>query len=170
MNQFKKICLSVAIPKIIIVLAVLLVFLLVFQAGFAVGFRKAAFSFNWDKNYMTGGFDDPRSFMAPFMRDIDDVNPHGAVGEIISIRLPSILVKRSSGAEEVINIGPMTSIRNLRLVASTSDLALHKQVIVIGEANDSGQIDASLIRILPPQSFSSTTSAIFIPPMMRSYR
>lgn len=149
-------------------LVVALIVLLIFQAGFAIGFRKAAFSFNWNKNYINdNNFDDPRSFMAPFMHDSDDINPHGAVGEIISINLPTILLKRSNGPEEIIHISTTTEIRNLRQTASTSDLTLHKLIIVIGEANNHGQIDAALVRILPTETFGSSTSNYPISPMMR---
>lgn len=158
-NKFKKFFSSHAVPKAIAVLAIFLVILIIFQAGFIVGFHKATFSFNWDKNYLSN-LNDPRSVMASFMQDNDDVNPHGAVGEIISINMPSILVRRSGGAEEIINIGTTTVIRNLRQIASSSALTLHKQVIVIGEANTSGQIDATLIRILPEESSSSTLMKI----------
>ena len=165
MNKLNKFFTSGTIPKVITILVIILVFLLIFQAGFVVGFRKAAFSFNWNKNYMMNGHD-PRSIMAPFMYDRDGINPHGAVGEIISINLPSILVKRTSGTEEVINIGPKTDIRSMRQIASTSDLTLHKQVIVIGEANSNGQIDATLIRILQ-ESSNYSTSTTPISPMRR---
>lgn len=160
---------SGTIPKIIFILVIILAALLIFETGFVVGFRKAAFSFNWNRNYMMGNIGDPRSFMAAFMHDNDDVNPHGAVGEIISVKLPSILVKRSGGAEEIINIGPDTAIRNLRQMASTSDLTLHKQVIVIGEADEKGQIDATLIRILPDEAWGIPTSTVPSNPMPRRF-
>ncbi len=157
MTSFNKFIRSGTIPKIVFTLVGVLILLLTLQVGYFLGYRKATFSNNWNKNYISkinGG----RSMMAPFMYDNDEINPHGAVGEIISVNLPAILIKRSKGAEEIINIGPKTTIRYYNQIASTSDLVLHKQIIAIGEANEDGQIDATLIRILSNESPSSTTS------------
>jgi hypothetical protein len=92
---------------------------------------------------------DPRSLLAPFMQRGDEINPHGAVGEIVSKNLPKIMVKGPNRAEEIVNINSDTSIRKFRNVASTNDLAIGEQVIVIGEPNSVGEIDAVMIRIMP---------------------
>ena len=111
------------ISKIVLILLVLLIILVVFQAGFIVGYHKGAFSSNLDRNYMRGP-DDPRSFFDPFMHDGDDVNPHGAIGEIVSMNLPVIMIKGPRMAEETIIVSANTTIRNFRQIASTSDLTV----------------------------------------------
>ena len=144
-------------------LAALLLALIIFQAGIFVGYRQAEFSSHWRDSY-TMSFNDPRSAFAPFMRDQDDATPHGVVGEIASVSLPEIMVKGTGTAEEVVLVSTTTSIRNFRQDGVASDLKAGEQVIVIGTPNDSGQIEASFIRIVPPPpalapgfSASSTT-------------
>lgn len=150
-----------SVSKIIGGLGILLVVLIIFQAGVFVGYHKGTFSSNWNNNYMMRGANDPRSFFAPFMHNGDNINPHGAVGEIVSTNFPLVMIKGPNRAEEVIIIGSNTTIRNFRQTASTSDLIVGKQVVVIGEPNDKGQIQAELVRIMPnpPSGF---------PPMMSS--
>jgi len=150
---------SNSISKIILILSVLLIILVVFQAGFLVGYNKGVFSNNWSKNYMMRGPDDTRSFFAPFMHDDDDVNPHSAAGEIVSINLPTIVIKGPGRAEEIVIIGNDTTIRNFRQSASTSDLVVGKSVVVIGQPNDKGQINASLVRIIPIPKMASSSSS-----------
>lgn len=136
-------------PKIILILSILLVALLIFQAGVVVGYRKGVFSNNWNKNYTVRGIDDPHSFLAPFMQRGDGLNPHGAVGEIISINPPEIMIKGPGRAEEMVIVNQDTEIRNMRQIASTTDLGVGKFIVVIGSPNDKGEINASLIRIVP---------------------
>jgi hypothetical protein len=148
---------SNSISKLVIALLIILIILVVFQAGFMVGYHKGVFSSNLDRNYMRGP-NDPRSFFEPFMHEGDDVNPHGAVGEIVSMNLPVIMIKGPRMAEEVILVNSNTTVRNFRQTASTSDLSIGKSVIVIGEPNERGEIEASLVRIIPAPPFSLATS------------
>ena len=136
------------VSKMILALAIILVILLIFQAGVAVGYRRGAFSSNWSSAYGRG-LDDPRSIFAPFVHDSDDINPHGAVGDIVSVRLPGMMIKGPNSAEQVVTISPTTTVRFIHSVASTSDLTPGSQVIVIGEPQGNGSIDATFIRIMP---------------------
>ena len=139
---------SNVVSKIILILAALLVILLIFQAGIMVGYRRGFFASNW--NGAHGQImDEPDSIFAPFVHDSDDINPHGAVGNIVSVRLPSILIKGPNSAEQVITISSTTAIRFIHSNASTSDLVPGNQVIIIGEPKDNGSISAAFIRIMP---------------------
>jgi hypothetical protein len=77
------------------------------------------------------------------------MNPHGAVGEIISVRLPEIMVKGPSGNEAVVLISSTTSIREMRNEASTSVLSVGQQVVTIGTPDEQGVIHAAFIRVIP---------------------
>jgi len=150
---------SNAISKIIGILAILLIILIIFQAGFIVGYHKGAFSSNWNRNYVMRGVNNPESSFAQLFHDNDDVNPHGVIGQIVSMDLPVIMNKGPGRAEEVVIINKDTIIRNFKDMATTSDLEIGKALIVIGEPNDKGEITASLIRIMPspPSIMSSST-------------
>jgi hypothetical protein len=162
---FKEFTQSKDFSKIIYIIGGLLVALVVFQAGIFVGYRVAAFSINWD-NAHNADVRSPQSIFAPFGRDMDDVNSHGAIGEIISVQLPVIMVKGPSGNEAIVLISSATSIRNMRNLASTSDLKVGSQIVTIGTPDEQGRIDATFIRLVPaPQSsFGSSSTPSNTPP------
>ena len=164
---FKEFVQSSTFTRIIYVIGGLLIALVVFQAGIFVGYRVAAFSINWD-NAHSGNLKDPRSIFAPFARDADDMNPHGAIGEIISVKLPKIMVKGPSDDEEIILVSGMTSIRNMRSAATSSDLKVGQQVVVIGTPDDQGEIQATLIRVIPLPSPDTKATAEPVTPTSTS--
>lgn len=138
------------VAKLTLALGILLVALLIFQAGIFFGARRESFACNFDRAFFGRG-DAQRSILAPFRKF--DPNPHGVVGNIVSVRLPSIMVKGDrSTDEEIVTITPQTVIRRFRDNASTTDLVPGNQIIVIGEAGQDGTIKASLIRIMPSPS------------------
>lgn len=125
-----------------------IVLVLVFGAGVAVGFKKASFSYRFGENYqqLFGGRRDllregnGRGFM----------NSHGAAGEIISIAGNSIVIKGSDGAEKNILAPDTVAIRANQQDIKFADLKIGESITVIGAPNDQGQIEARLIRIMPP--------------------
>ncbi len=141
--------------KLVITIAILIVMMLIFQAGVTVGYHKARFSNSWNKT-IASDMDDQHSIFYPFMPDKDDRNPHGAIGEIVSIKIPSLMVKGPNNFEEIVIIGPETAIRSLHTQASTSDLVIGSHIIAIGSPDEQGAIHAAFIRIMPaPPSGSS---------------
>jgi len=136
--------------KIIVVLSIILIALIIFSAGIFVGYYKATFSHDLDDVYKQG-FNSPESPFAPFMHGADDINSHGVVGQIVSINLPdSIMIKGAQSAEQIVTLSPETSVRIFHAMATTSDIKVGDQAIVIGTPNDKGEIQASFIRIIPP--------------------
>jgi hypothetical protein len=144
---------------ILYLLAVLLGGILIFEGGVAVGYHRAAFSYQWNTNYFRDSRD-PRSFFAVFSRDADDPNPHGAIGQVVSVNLPRFMVKGPNSPEQVVVIGPGTALRRFHGDGTTTDLKAGQQVIVIGSPDDQGEIRASFVRILPPLPTSSDTFQI----------
>ena len=140
------------------ILAIILTALVIFSAGMFVGYHKAQFSYDFDENY-AHDMNDPHSMLAPFMHDTDHGNPHGAIGQIVSINAPFIMVKNPFEAEKVIIIGPDTMIRHIYGEASTSDLAVGDHIIALGAPDQQGQVHATFIRILPPPPDSATSTA-----------
>ena len=128
-------------------LGILLVVLIIFAAGIFVGYHEADFSGSWSDNYMHN-FGGPES---PFgLRDTDDntPTPHGAFGTVIGVNLPSFAVKGPDEAEKVIVISPQTIIRAMHAQASTTDIHIGEMVVIIGEPDQQGQINASFVRII----------------------
>lgn len=154
--SFKDFLQSDKYSKLVTALGILLAVLVIFGAGVFVGYRKADFSYRWSDNYYRD-FGGPNSPLG--MSDADDnaQTPHGAFGTVIGVNLPTFAVKGQNEAEKIIIVGPQTVIRTLRNSGTTTDIHVGQSVIIIGEPDDQGQIDASFVRIVPAPT--SGTSA-----------
>jgi len=86
------------------------------------------------------------------LRGDDFTNPHGTFGKIIKIDLPTIAVQASDGTEKSIVIDDNTTIRRFQETLTSKDLKVDDPIVVIGEPNDQGQIEAKLIRLMPAAS------------------
>ena len=154
LNYFKNMNRAKIWHLIICAVIALVILLFTFQAGRFVGFRQAMFSSHLGDNYFRalegpnrGG---PLGQMGPRGFWSDDLpNGHGAAGKIIKINLPNLIVIGPDGLEKVIKVSTTTIIRSFRNAIKTDDLKVGDSIVVIGTADDSSQIVAKLIRLLP---------------------
>ncbi len=139
---------------IIATLFIIAVLLLSFSAGVSVGYKKARFSYAWGENYHKN-FGGPRGgFLINFEKDFmgrDFIDSHGVFGSIIDIKDSELVVKGKDNVEKIIAVGENTDIRRFRDAIKINDLALDEYIVVIGEPNDQGKIDAKFIRVMPPE-------------------
>ncbi|MFA4954450.1 MAG: hypothetical protein WC641_04010 [Patescibacteria group bacterium] len=117
-----------------------------FKLGEYVGFRKTAFSYGFDRRHEFGR--EPRFF--PFsgpMRKSPLVNPHGALGVIVSVQDGGIEVKSNDDSTKTVAINQDTVLRRLGQVVKVSDLKPGDRVLIIGEPDAQGDIQAKLIQV-----------------------
>ena len=144
----KKIFQSKKFKIALLGIACLIVALLIFQAGIFVGYRKASFSYEWGQNYprIFGGR--PGGFLNEF-GDRGYINGHGIVGQIIKIDGSIIVIKGNDNAEKTIIVSDSTAIQSGRQSVKINDLKTDDFIVAIGSPNNSGQIEAKLIRLMP---------------------
>ena len=152
-TKIKNIIESKSFRVVIYTLGILAVVFLIFQAGMMVGFRKASFGRDWGDNY-TKNFGSPHRSFSMMGGDFGDFgnlpNAHGAMGKIIKVELPTIVVSDAKDqTEKIIIIDDKTEIRRMHDIVSKDELKVDEDVIVIGDPNSSGQIEAKLIRFIP---------------------
>lgn len=148
---------------VILGLVILVVIVLIFGAGIFVGERKARFSYRWAEQYhrnfagpRAGFFDDWRSFPGG-----DFIGAHGVFGQIIKIDpltdsgQATLVIRGSDEVEKIVLVGDNTVVKSFRDVAKLSELKVDDYIVVIGEPNDAGQIEAKFIRLLPPPGENS---------------
>ncbi len=146
---------TVHFSKILITLAALVILLFVFTVGVFVGSEKARFSYHWGENYYNnivgrrGEFNPDRRFF----------NARNGVGKIININGNNIIIKDQNNTEKTIIVDDETVIRSQNQTLKPSDLKIDDNIVVIGPPNDSGQVTAKLIRVLPPDD------SMFPPPL-----
>jgi len=133
-------------------IAGLIVLLLVFGAGIEVGFHKADHSFRWGENYHKN-FGGPREgFMRGGPKGLgqeDFIDAHGTVGQVIKIEGQTLIIKGRDGVEKTVLLKGGDEIRKGRETVAPADLKVDDMVVVIGEPNDAGQIEAKFIRLMP---------------------
>ena len=125
---------------------IVIIVILIFSAGVSVGFHKASFGHAWGDNYEKNfGISPPR-----FGLDEGNFpNANGAIGKIIKIELPTIIVQDKDNTEKVILIKSDTKIEKMRTEVAVANLAIDDFVVVIGSPDDQGQIEAKFIRVMP---------------------
>ena len=148
-NNLKEFTQSKSFRGILAGIGIAIVALLIFQAGMFVGFRKASFSYRFGDNYYRAfGDRGPKPFQGQ-PRD-GFIEGHGAVGKIASIKLPTFVVTDPDDVEKVIAINEDTVIRRFDTTISADELKVNDFTVILGSPNDNSQIEAKLIRILPP--------------------
>lgn len=128
-------------------IVVLIVLLGVFQLGIFVGSHKAGFAFKryGFYNNMPGGPPSHGQMGLPLPGTFD---PNGAVGSVISNDGKRMVLKGLDGSEKIIVFSTSTEIQDGPNVIKPSDISENKRVVIFGNPDDKGQIEAKFIRLL----------------------
>jgi len=153
-NKIKNILSSKSFKAIIFIIGIVAVSFLIFQIGMMAGFKKASFGCNWSNHYAENfGFPERMgpSMMKGEFGDFGNLpNAHGAIGKIIKVELPTIVVSdEKDNNEKIILINDKTEIRKANIKVTSKELQVDNHVVIIGNPNSSGQIEARLIRFIP---------------------
>ncbi|MEN9614310.1 MAG: hypothetical protein RLZZ347_617 [Candidatus Parcubacteria bacterium] len=165
-KSIKKMSESKSITKIICVLVACILLALTFEAGVFVGFHKASFAYRFGDNYhqlFDGGMHSGRFFSKNDFVKGGMMNAHGAIGKIVKVDLPTFVLEGKDSVEKVITVNNKTLIKQFRDTATTTNLSVGSEVMVLGTPTTDGTIEATLIRILPDLA----TSTIRTMPMMQ---
>lgn len=134
---------------IVLGIAAVIILLLVFKIGMIVGIKKADFSHQWSDNYHRN-FAGPRSGFLKGFGDRDFIESSGTFGQIIKIDGKTLAVKGRDDVEKIILVSDATVIKRFQDTIKLTDLKVDDYIVVIGEPNNAGQIEAKLIRNMPP--------------------
>ena len=153
--NLKNIHQSKLIQGILIGIVVVIAFLFVFALGVTVGTHKAQFQGNFgekfERNFRGPGMMGDRGGLFGFDNDLDlGPNSHGAVGKILTLDASKIVVSGPDNLEIIVLIKSDTLVREFMEEKKLQDLKVGDFVVVIGSPNAQGEIEAKLIRIMPP--------------------
>ena len=129
-------------------IAGVIILLFTFKAGVIVGYKKASFSYRWGESYHRN-FGGPRGGFSENFFVEDFIESHGTFGQIIKIDGNILVVKGRDNVEKIIVVKDDTAIRSKRIMLALSDVNINDYIVIIGQPNDQGQIEAKLIRIMP---------------------
>lgn len=125
-----------------------LILIFIFKVGEVVGIKKANFSYQWSNNYHQN-FGGPKQGFLQGFGDKDFIEANGVVGQVIKTTEDSLTVKGRGDIEKVVLIGQDTTIKKLQENVNVDQIQIDEMVVIIGEPNEQGQIEAKLIRIMP---------------------
>lgn len=143
---------SSSFKGILIGICVAIIALIILQAGITIGERRAKFAGRFGDSFERN-FRNPREggFMRGTMPGGSDMpGGHGAVGQIVSIALPQIVVAGPDNLEKTVKISDSTEIREFRNTVQADKLKVGDFIVVLGIPNTTGEVDAKLVRLLPP--------------------
>ncbi len=169
--ETKSLVESKNIGKIALIIILIAIAFAIFQAGVFVGFRKASFLFNYGDNYYrnfggigrkdgnirggrmmnwnsNGGYGYNNVGMMGYFQD-ELSSGHGVVGKIIRTDKDRIIVLGNDNMEKVINVSSTTKVFERRDEIKLSELKVDQNIVIIGNPDSVGQINAKLIRIMP---------------------
>lgn len=138
---------------VVLSIAVLIILVFVFGLGVFVGTKKADFSFKWADQYHRNFGGPPKGFFGDIAGE-QFINSNGIFGQILKIDGQTLTIKGKNNMEISILVTDKTSIVRQRNSIKLSDLKLDDIVVIIGDPNDNGQVEAMLIRVLPPSPIS----------------
>jgi hypothetical protein len=130
------------------------ILLLVFKAGEIIGFRKADFSYRWGENYERN-FGGPGARFPFDMHEQGFLGGHGTLGSIMSANSSTLTIQEQGGMEKIVGLTKDTVVRKLRDTITVGDLKASDRVVIIGAPNETGLIEAKLIRVIPPSPAQS---------------
>ena len=119
--------------------------------GINIGERRARFAGEFGDNF-------ERNFMGlrgdMMHAGFDRMMPggHGVIGNIISINLPQLIISGPDNLEKTVLVNASTTIRLFQQDVKSSELKVGNSVVVIGNPDKNGQVEAKLIRIMPNPS------------------
>lgn len=156
-EDIKKIFESKVSNRVLYGIGIIIIVMLIFSAGIAVGVHKASFGRAWGEHYnenfgighRNGGIGNVgQAGMMDYFP-----NANGAVGKIIKVVLPNIIVQDEDNIEKTILIASDTKIQKGKDSIASTDLKINDFIIVIGTPNNQGAIEAKFIRLVPSPEF-----------------
>ena len=135
----------------VIALSGFVVILLSVGLGIWIGGERARFSYRWADNYHKNFGGPKEGFFMEMRRFPQDnfMSGHGEFGTIIKINGSEIMIKGRDNMEKFILAEKDTVVKNAKNDIKLSDLKIDDFIVIIGSPNDSGQIEAKIIRVLP---------------------
>jgi hypothetical protein len=132
------------------VIAGFAVLLLVFRAGAEVGARKARFSYRWGEQYHRN-FGGPKGGFLHGGLDRDFIETHGAAGTVLSVDNVTVVMNGRDDVERIVRVSDRTVVKRGSRTIAMEELQADDRIVVIGEPNSDGQIEAKFIRVFPPR-------------------
>jgi len=152
-KHFNELVQSKPFKRALLLVGLLIVILISFGVGVFVGYHKAQFSYAWSENYHRHFGGPPEGifgFTSPGSPPPEFMNAHGTFGSVLSVDVGSstITIEGQDKMEKTMSITSSTILREDRETILLGNIPVGSQIVVIGEPDSQGQIEARLVRVL----------------------
>ncbi len=134
----------------------LILILMAFWFGMYVGERRADFARGWGDNYGRI-FGQPRMGFFPEPGENPVPRGFGNGGVVLKVEGNAIAIKGNDNVEKTVVVATSTPIREGMTSISVDKINPGDSIVIIGDPNSSGQIQARFIRVFPSNINSSST-------------
>lgn len=135
-----------------------LAILIAYGLGILVGYRRAIFAADFGERYYRTMYGNPMGQPMIGAMGYGPLTMHGVAGEVIDISTGTIVVKDANGDEESVLVMSNTPIREMNNDITAGDIVPNDQIVVIGQPDTGGQVEARFIRVF------ETSSSLPLPP------
>ena len=125
---------------------------LIFGLGATVGYHEAIFTSSWGQNYYKNFYGNAPGGPMEALTDQTPWNAHGATGSVIDVSSSTISIRDDDNDERSVEISSDTIIRKMDNTVMVDTINIGDKIAVIGEPNESGQVDARFIRVFDGSS------------------
>jgi hypothetical protein len=142
----------------------IIVLLVVFGFGMYIGEKKEAFEYKWGENYGRF-FGEPKKGFFPVPIGSAQMSPRGGMnafgngGIVLKINGNMLAIEGYDGDEKVVAVASSTVIRELNGNIALNAIKPGDAIVVIGDPNNNGQIQARFIRVFPSQNKSGNQTS-----------
>ena len=146
----KKFLESVIFMRILWIVAAVFLLAAVFHLGMLSGYRRARFAGHLPDRYERLFEGHSKGMKGRFMKN-DYPDSHGALGKVVRLDLPTLVIADQSGVEKEVVVNNQTVLRQFRDAIKAVDLKVGMRLMVVGAVSDKNQIEAKLIRVMPEE-------------------
>ncbi len=158
--KFHSILQSKFTKYFLIAIIIVALSLIIFNIGMFVGFNKASFAYKWVENYNKNFVGPKGGFLKKFSGK-DFIDSYGAAGQVLKVSDSEIIIKGKDNVEKIIHTDNKTIIKRFSEIIKPSQLNFGDNVIIIGEPDKDGKINAKFIRVMPALPPSMNNSYYF---------
>jgi hypothetical protein len=143
---------SKTVRTVVITISIVIIMLILLFVGMNIGTHRARFAGQFGQNYERNFMGPRGGMMGGFFDNERLPGGHGVIGEILSINLPQIIITGPDNLEKTVLVSTSTVIRQFQTNITSSELKIGDFVVIIGNPNNNGQVEARLVRVMPSPS------------------
>src|SRR5258706_502018 len=124
----KNIKISKKIHIILIIIITLTIVITIFHTNISINYHKTRFTKSYSNNFERNFLGERQGMRGMMTRDLPV--DHGAIGEVVSIDLPQVVISGKDKLEKTVLVSTTTQVRKFQADGSVSDIKIGDFLVV----------------------------------------